>query len=76
LSPAASLSDYDPSWRARFEEESRRIATALAPIVVQIEHVDSTAVPGLAAKPTIDIAVGATTIDVSPDVVARMEALG
>lgn len=49
--------DYDPSWPGRFAVERARIATALGPRSLAIEHVGSTAVPDLAAKPIIDICV-------------------
>lgn len=49
------LAEYDPAWPALFERETQRIRTALGHAVLQIEHVGSTAVPGLAAKPRIDI---------------------
>ena len=55
------IADYDPAWPARFEEEREAIVAALggaAAGVVAIEHVGSTSVPGLAAKPIIDIAIG------------------
>lgn len=51
------LVDYDPAWPTMFEEESARIRTALGDVAVRVEHVGSTAVPGLAAKPVIDIQV-------------------
>src|SRR5436190_20528847 len=46
--------DYDPSWPARFAEHRARLAAALGATAVRIEHVGSTAVPGLAAKPIVD----------------------
>jgi GrpB-like predicted nucleotidyltransferase (UPF0157 family) len=50
---------YDPSWPARFEAERRVLAAAIGDwAVAGIHHVGSTAVPGLAAKPVIDILVG------------------
>ncbi len=52
---------YDPAWPAAYEVERGRIAAALGEAmagVVAIEHVGSTSVPGLAAKPVIDIMVG------------------
>jgi GrpB-like predicted nucleotidyltransferase (UPF0157 family) len=49
--------DYDPGWPARFECERARIATALGALARSIEHIGSTAVPGLAAKPIIDVLV-------------------
>lgn len=47
--------DYDPAWPALFDREQRTVAQALGPAVIAIEHVGSTAVPGLAAKPIIDL---------------------
>jgi GrpB-like predicted nucleotidyltransferase (UPF0157 family) len=69
------LAAYDPAWPRRFEEEAPRIAAALAPVVA-VEHVGSTAVPGLAAKPTIDVAVARTDIDLDTELHERMKALG
>ena len=47
--------DYDPGWPALFERAAERIRRALGDRVVQLEHVGSTSVPGLAAKPRIDV---------------------
>jgi len=47
--------EYDPEWPARFERERERVAAALGDLVERFEHVGSTAVPGLAAKPVIDL---------------------
>ena len=49
--------DYDQAWPARFARESRRIRGALGAAAIAIEHVGSTSVPGLAAKPIVDIVV-------------------
>jgi len=49
------LADYDPEWPRLFEREAERIRGALGDKALQIEHVGSTSVPGLAAKPVIDI---------------------
>jgi GrpB-like predicted nucleotidyltransferase (UPF0157 family) len=49
--------DYDPAWPALFQEERARLQGAIGEWAVAIEHVGSTAVPGLAAKPIIDIGV-------------------
>ena len=48
---------YDPRWRARFEAERRHIAAALGPLARRIEHIGSTSVPDLAAKPIVDVLV-------------------
>ena len=50
-----TLADYDPGWPALFAREAARIRAALGDRAVQVEHVGSTSVPGLAAKPIIDI---------------------
>jgi len=53
--------DYDPAWEASFASERDAIVAALGEAgrgVVAIEHIGSTAVPGLAAKPVIDIMIG------------------
>ena len=49
------LSEYDAGWAKRFSRESERIRTALGPRAVRIEHVGSTSVSGLCAKPIIDV---------------------
>jgi GrpB-like predicted nucleotidyltransferase (UPF0157 family)/ribosomal protein S18 acetylase RimI-like enzyme len=54
------IADYDPAWPRRFELERARIGAALGGVARRIEHIGSTAVPGLAAKPIVDalVAVG------------------
>lgn len=49
------LAEYDPTWPALFEREAKRIRATLGTKALRIEHVGSTSVPGLAAKPLIDI---------------------
>ena len=46
---------YDPAWRRDFEAEAKRIARALGNIVVHLHHIGSTAIPGIFAKPIIDL---------------------
>ena len=58
LKPLASpirVVDYDPAWRDRFEKESTGIRSALGDRALRIEHTGSTSVPGLPAKPIVDI---------------------
>ena len=53
------LAPYDPTWPGRFEDERARLARALSPwLAGPIEHIGSTAVPALTAKPVIDIMAG------------------
>jgi GrpB-like predicted nucleotidyltransferase (UPF0157 family) len=58
---------YDPGWPARFEAERRLLAEAVGPWLAagSIEHIGSTAVPGLAAKPVIDIMAGVESLSAS-----------
>jgi GrpB-like predicted nucleotidyltransferase (UPF0157 family) len=58
------LVEHDPAWAARFEQERARIVAALGDRARAVEHVGSTSVPGLAAKPIIDICL---TVDDSAD---------
>jgi GrpB-like predicted nucleotidyltransferase (UPF0157 family) len=55
---------YDPSWPERFAAERERIAAALCGHDVAIEHVGGTAVPGLAARPVVDVMIGGTKREV------------
>src|SRR6266487_3043944 len=57
------IAEYDPQWPRRFEQAAERIRAALGDKVLQLDHVGSTSVPGLPAKPLIDInlVVGDTT---------------
>jgi GrpB-like predicted nucleotidyltransferase (UPF0157 family) len=52
---AVEIVEYDPSWADRFAREQARIREALGDRVIILEHIGSTAVPGLAAKPIVDI---------------------
>jgi GrpB-like predicted nucleotidyltransferase (UPF0157 family) len=55
--------DYDPAWPGRFEEERARLVAVAPGLFRSIEHVGSTAVPGMPAKPTIDILAVARSIE-------------
>jgi GrpB-like predicted nucleotidyltransferase (UPF0157 family) len=55
LTGPVEIVDYDPTWPQLFEREAARIRAALGNRILLIEHVGSTSVPGLAAKPKIDI---------------------
>lgn len=53
---------HSPAWAARFEAEAARVADALAGALIEIHHIGSTAVPGLDAKPVIDMMPVATDL--------------
>ena len=72
------ITAYDPNWIVLFEAESAQIQSVLAEgIVTRIEHFGSTAVPGLAAKPIIDLLVGVRSLAIAKQVaVEPLERLG
>jgi GrpB-like predicted nucleotidyltransferase (UPF0157 family) len=74
--PPLEVVDYDPCWPARFEAEAVRVRAALGDDVIAVEHMGSTAVPALAAKPVIDMSVGLRRAELSEDQVVSMQRLG
>jgi GrpB-like predicted nucleotidyltransferase (UPF0157 family) len=68
--------DYDPEWPARYAAEAARIRETLGDRIVAVEHIGSTAVPGLAAKPIIDLMVGLRRLADAGDCIAPLEGLG
>lgn len=76
MSLTSHISDYDPHWPAMFEAERVRIQDKLGDLVREIHHVGSTAVPGMKAKPEIDILIVVKRIgDIDP-INAGMAELG
>lgn len=69
------LHPYDPEWQQRFLDEKHALATVL-PADFVIEHIGSTAVPGLCAKPIIDVMLGAASLEEIERFIPAMEALG
>jgi GrpB-like predicted nucleotidyltransferase (UPF0157 family) len=70
------LSEYDPGWPASFEREAARIRGALGDRVRLLEHAGSTSVPGLVAKPIIDMVLAVPDSTAEADYVPPMEAAG
>jgi GrpB-like predicted nucleotidyltransferase (UPF0157 family) len=70
--------EYDPNWVFLFEQEAARIRAVLdGGLITRIEHFGSTAVPGLAAKPIIDLLVGVRSLTEAKQVsVSQLEHLG
>jgi GrpB-like predicted nucleotidyltransferase (UPF0157 family) len=61
---AVELVDYDPSWPEQYEQEERRLATVLGPwLDGGIHHIGSTSIPGMLAKPIIDVMAGVGDLD-------------
>jgi GrpB-like predicted nucleotidyltransferase (UPF0157 family) len=69
--------DYDPTWPQQCDEARKRLEAALGSTAIVIEHVGSTAVPGLAAKPIIDVLVGVRALAQARSVcIAALQKLG
>jgi GrpB-like predicted nucleotidyltransferase (UPF0157 family) len=68
--------EYDPRWPATFEALRSRVAGVLGDLAAAIEHIGSTAVPGMAAKPIIDMDVLLKSGSDLPQVIQRLDALG
>ncbi len=71
-----TLAPYDPRWPAMFDIEAGRIQSALGAAALRIEHVGSTAVPGLAAKPVIDLQVSVGSLEPPDRFIEPLAALG
>jgi GrpB-like predicted nucleotidyltransferase (UPF0157 family) len=70
------LRRHDPEWSRRFDQEARRISGKLGQRVGLLEHVGSTAVPGLVAKPIIDIVLAVADSADEASYVPQLEELG
>jgi GrpB-like predicted nucleotidyltransferase (UPF0157 family) len=68
--------DYDSSWPARYQLERDRVRRALGVSALRIEHIGSTAVPGLAAKPIVDLLVAVADPNDESATVSALEAAG
>lgn len=70
------LAPPDPAWPARFAEEAARLREALGEEAVAVEHIGSTAVPGLPAKPVVDVQLGLRTFPMGAASMERILSLG
>jgi GrpB-like predicted nucleotidyltransferase (UPF0157 family) len=71
-----TIVDYDPAWRDRFIALKQQIAAALGSVAVRIEHIGSTSVRGLAAKPIVDVLLVVRTVDDEATYVPTLEQAG
>ncbi len=67
---------YDPAWPVMFEAEAGRVRTALGQIALRVDHHGSTSIPGLGAKPIIDIQVSVAALQPVAAYGERLEAIG
>ena len=70
------LAPYDPAWPRRYAGERDRLRAALGPPVPDLEHIGSTAVPGLGAKPILDIMAGVPDLGIAAEWIPSLASLG
>lgn len=68
--------DHDPSWSELFNNEAEDLHRTLGDLVADVQHVGSTAVRGLPAKPILDIAMAVHRLDLIPKIVERLTNIG
>ena len=69
------IEDYNPLWPSEFASLATTVGAALGPVLVRIEHIGSTAVPNLSAKPIIDLDA-VVTVGQVPEAIRRLQAIG
>ena len=70
------VASYNPNWKNMYKEESEKIKNILNDIIIDIHHIGSTAIPGIKAKPVIDILVEVKDIEEVDKYNHKMEELG
>ena len=73
---AIRLVPYDPAWPRLYADERERLVAAVGDLFLDVQHIGSTSVPGLSAKPIIDIAAAVRDFDEAAACVAPIVALG
>ncbi len=68
--------EYDPQWAKSFDELKNALTNALGDLAIRVEHIGSTAVTGLAAKPIIDIDMVIDSRDVLPEAIEALSGVG
>lgn len=71
-----SIEPYNPEWRKQFEIEAQVLRPIFSDKAISIEHIGSTAVPGLAGKPTIDILITVEKIEIADGLSEKIESIG
>lgn len=73
---SVELQPYDPAWAEKYERERAQVAAALGPLALEIQHIGSTSVPGMEAKPTIDLLVVVARLEDAAACIAPLRRLG
>jgi GrpB-like predicted nucleotidyltransferase (UPF0157 family) len=75
-SGAVRLLEYTAEWRSLFEEERFRLANQIGEAIIEIQHIGSTAIPGMIAKPILDMAIAVVNFEEAYGAIPKMEGLG
>ncbi len=70
------IADYDPQWAVLYEEEKSRVLEVVGHIIVGVEHIGSSAIPTLGAKPVIDIIVAVPQLNITEKCIASLRSIG
>lgn len=73
---AVELYEYDPGWQDLFEQEKKELLRAFPDRILEIEHIGSTSIPGMVAKPIIDMNVAVASLDDVADFIEKLPDLG
>ncbi len=76
MTTAVVVVDYDPQWPIVYKKEKAEIVRAIGDEVIAIEHIGSTAVPGLGAKPIIDIMVAVRHLSDADQCIQSLQSIG
>ncbi|SCL16726.1 GrpB domain, predicted nucleotidyltransferase, UPF0157 family [Micromonospora nigra] len=76
MSSPVEIVDYQPVWGAAFDDLGATLRQALGDVALRIDHIGSTAVPGLAAKPVIDIQISVRSLEPVDEFRGPLEGLG
>ena len=76
IKPPVVVVPYDSRWPAQYEEEAKLILRAVEDLVVAIEHIGSTAVPGLGSKPILDIMAAVRRLEDAERCIEPLQSLG
>lgn len=70
------IEDYNPDWSREFEQEKEKLLEILGNKIISIEHIGSTSVKGLGAKPILDIMVGVNNLDEVDEFIEPLKEIG
>lgn len=73
---AVRLHDYTPLWADLYREEKKRILAAVGSLIIDLQHIGSTAIPGIKAKPILDMMAGVAKLEKALTCKAALETIG